>query len=127
MFTRGLRRVGLALAVVTGGVPAMSSAHEWPSRPVRFIMPFVAGGAADASARVLAERLAAKWKQPVVVENRPGAGTIIGTDVVAKAQPDGYTVGWVISAHAVNPSLNARLPYDTTRDLAGITLVYQLK
>ena len=117
----------MTLAIVTACVPAMSKAQEWPTRPVRLIMPFVAGGAADASARVLAERLAAKWKQPVVVENRPGAGTIIGTDAVAKAQPDGYTVGWVISAHAVNPSLHAKLPYDTTRDLAGVTLVYQLK
>src|SRR4029434_8392796 len=127
MVSRWFREVGLALAVLTGCIPAMSSAQEWPTKPVRFIMPFVAGGAADVSARVLAERLAAKWKQPVVVENRPGAGTIIGTDTVAKAQPDGYTFGWVISAHAVNPSLYAKLPYDTMRDLAGVTLVYQLK
>jgi tripartite-type tricarboxylate transporter receptor subunit TctC len=127
MVTRSFREAGLALAIATGWMPAMSSAQEWPSKPVRFIMPFVAGGSSDASARVLAERLAAKWKQPVVVENRPGAGTIIGTDTVAKAQPDGYTVGWVITAHAVNPSLYARLPYDTTRDLAGVTPVYQLK
>ncbi|HEV2008781.1 MAG TPA: tripartite tricarboxylate transporter substrate-binding protein, partial [Burkholderiales bacterium] len=70
---------------------------------------------------------AAKWKQPVVVDNRPGAGTMIATDAVAKAPPDGYTFGWVISAHAVNPSLYAKLPFDTVRDLAGVTLVYQLK
>jgi tripartite-type tricarboxylate transporter receptor subunit TctC len=61
------------------------------------------------------------------VENRPGAGTIIATDLVAKAVPDGHTIGWVITAHAVNPSLYARLPYDTLRDLRGITLAYQLK
>src|SRR5215210_2742358 len=100
MVTRCWREAGLAMAVAVGCVPAMSSAQEWPTKPVRLIMPVVAGGAADASARVLAERLTARWKQPVVVENRPGAGTIIGTDTVAKAQPDGYTFGWVISAHA---------------------------
>jgi tripartite-type tricarboxylate transporter receptor subunit TctC len=115
----------LALAAVTASAPLR--AQDWPARPIRFIFPFVAGGAADASARVLAERLAGKWKQPVLVENRPGAASIIGTDAVAKAQPDGYTFGWVISAHAINPSLYAQLPYDTTRDLAGVTLVYQLK
>jgi tripartite-type tricarboxylate transporter receptor subunit TctC len=127
MVSRCASKVSFALCMVTGCVPAMSNAQEWPTKPIRFIMPFVAGGAADASARALAERLALKWKQPVVVDNRPGAGTIIGTDAVAKAQPDGYTVGWVISAHSVNPSLYAKLPYDTTRDLAGVTLVYQLK
>ena len=127
MVNRCFREAGLTLAMVMGCVPAMSTAQEWPAKAVRFIVPAVAGGSADASARVLAERLAAKWKQPVIVENKPGAGTIIGTDAVAKAQPDGYTFGWVISALAVNPSLYAKLPYDTTKELAGVTLVYQLK
>lgn len=127
MIVHSFRAAGLALAIALGSVPANSGAQEWPTKAARFIVPSVAGGSADALARVLAERLAARWKQPVVVENRPGAGTIIGTDTVAKAQPDGYTFGWVISAHAVNPSLYAKLPYDTTRDLAGVTLVYQLK
>ena len=67
------------------------------------------------------------WKQQVIVDNRPGAGTTIGADAVAKATPDGYTFGWVISAHAINPSLYAKLPYDTVRDFAGVTLVYALK
>ena len=127
MIKHSFKVVRLTLVAALASVPALSNAQEWPTKPVRFIMPVVAGGGADASARALAERLAAKWKQPVVVENRPGAGSIIGTDAVAKAQPDGYTVGWVISAHAVNPSLYAKLPYDTAKDLAGVTLVYQLK
>ena len=127
MTTHSFRTVGLTLAAALSSIPANSSAQQWPTKAVRFIVPSVAGASSDGAARVLAERLAVKWKQPVVVENRPGAGTIIGTDAVAKAQPDGYTFGWVISAHAVNPSLYAKLPYDTTKDLAGITLVYQLK
>jgi tripartite-type tricarboxylate transporter receptor subunit TctC len=118
---------GLTLTLAAVAASAPIHAQEWPAKPIRFIFPFAAGGAADASARVLAERLAAKWKQPVIVENKPGAGSIIGTDAVAKAQPDGHTFGWVITAHAINPSLYAQLPYDTTKDLAGVTLVYQLK
>ncbi len=115
------------LAVVLAIGPAVSSAQGWPAKPIRFIVPSPGGASNDAAARAMAERLAARWKQPVVVDNRPGAGTMIGTDAVAKAPPDGHTFGWVISAHAINPSLYAKLPYDTVRDLAGVTLVYQLK
>ena len=106
---------------------APSSAQDWPSRPFRFIVPAPGGASSDVAARLIAERLAAKWKQPVIVDNKPGAGTVIATDAVAKASPDGHTFGWVISAHAINPSLYAKLPFDTAADLAGVTLVYQLK
>src|SRR5688572_18891713 len=115
----------LVLALASGA--AVSNAQDWPARPVRFVVPSPAGASNDVAARLIAERLAAKWKQPVIVDNKPGAGTVIGTDVVTKAAPDGYTFGWVISAHAINPSLYAKLPFDTARDLAGVTLVYQLK
>jgi tripartite-type tricarboxylate transporter receptor subunit TctC len=104
-----------------------ASAQDWPARPVRFIMPFDAGSSADIAARAIADRLSAQWRQPVVLENKPGAGTIIGTDAVAKAPADGYTFGWVVTAHAINPSLRAKLPYDTLADFAGVTLLYQLK
>lgn len=67
------------------------------------------------------------WKQPVIVDNRPGGGTTVGTNAIAVAPPDGSTFGWVITAHAINPSLYAKLPYDTLRDFAGVTLVYQLR
>jgi tripartite-type tricarboxylate transporter receptor subunit TctC len=91
------------------------------------VLPAPAGSSADAIARALAERLSAKWGQPVVVENKPGGGTIIATDTVAKAPADGYTLGWVITAHAINATLQPHLPYDPVADLAGVTLLYQLK
>jgi tripartite-type tricarboxylate transporter receptor subunit TctC len=108
-------------------LPQLAAANDWPAKPVRFIVPLVAGASADVSARVIAERLAKTWNQSVIVENRPGAGTIPGTNALAKAAPDGYTFGWVINAHAINPSLYANLPYDTLRDFAGVTLIYALK
>jgi tripartite-type tricarboxylate transporter receptor subunit TctC len=103
------------------------AADQWPQRPVRFVFPLPAGSASDVAARAIGQRLSKLWNQQIVVDNRPGAGTTIGTDIVAKAAPDGHTIGWAISAHAINASLYARLPYDTTRDLRGVTLVYQLK
>ena len=114
--------VSLALAF-----PAAAAASDWPSRPVRLVTPAQPGSSADAVARVLAERLSAKWKQPVVIENRAGAGGIVGSEAVAKSAPDGYTLGWIITSHAINASLHPRLPYDTLRDFAGVTLLYQLK
>jgi tripartite-type tricarboxylate transporter receptor subunit TctC len=108
-------------------LPCVAAASDWPARPVRLVSPAQAGSSADAIARALAEKLAAKWKQPVVIENRPGAGAIIGTEAVAKSPPDGYTLGWIITSHAINSSLHPKLPYDSLRDFAGVTLLYQLK
>jgi tripartite-type tricarboxylate transporter receptor subunit TctC len=107
--------------------PAAIGAEWSPTRPVRFIMPFAAGASADGAARMIAQHLSKTWKVPVIVDNRPGAGTTIGTQVVATAPPDGHTFGWVITAHSINPSLYPKLPYDTLRDLSGVTLVYQLR
>jgi tripartite-type tricarboxylate transporter receptor subunit TctC len=106
-----------------------SSAHagDWPAKPVRLIVPSPAGAQNDIAARVIAEQLSNTWHQPVIVQNMPGGGTTIGTNAVAKAAPDGYTIGWVISAHAINPTLMMELPYDTLHDFAGVTLVYGLK
>ena len=98
-----------------------AAADAWPSRPVRLVVPFSAGGATDAVARLLAQRLGAAWQQPVIVDNKPGAGTVLGTDYVAKAPPDGYTFGMVVSAHAINPSLRPKLPYDTLKDFAAVS------
>ena len=115
-----------ALAVTLASVSAIAA--EWnPTRPVRFIMPFVAGASADSAARVIAQHLSKAWKQPVIVDNRPGGGTTIGTQVVATAAPDGHTFGWVITAHSINPSLYPKLSYNTLRDFSGVTLVYQLR
>ena len=115
------------IAALAFCLPAAFAADEWPTKPVRFIVPSPAGASNDVSARFIAERLSKMWRQPVVVENRPGGGTTIGTNALAKAAPDGYTIGWVISAHGINPSLYADLPYDTLRDFSGVTLVYALK
>ena len=115
-----------ALAVTLAS--AAASGAEWsPTRPVRLIMPIAAGSSADSAARVIAQHLSRTWKHPVIVDNRPGGGTTIGTQVVAGAAPDGHTFGWVIAAHSINPSLYSKLPYDTLRDFSGVTLVYQLR
>ena len=117
-------RLIVALAALLLAPPIL--AQEWPRRSVTFVVPAAPGSSADTAARALAERLSAKWKQPVVVENKPGAGSTIATNTVAKAR-DGHTIGWVIAAHATNPTLRKDLPYDTLKDLAGVTLVYQLR
>jgi tripartite-type tricarboxylate transporter receptor subunit TctC len=88
---------------------------------VRLIVPFPPGGATDALARLMGEKLGENWKQPVVIENRPGANTTLGTDVVAKSPPDGHTLGIVTGSHVINPLLTDKLPYDTLKDLTGVT------
>jgi tripartite-type tricarboxylate transporter receptor subunit TctC len=96
---------------------------SFPSRPLKLVVPFAPGGATDILGRLLADQLATRWGQPVVVENKPGAGTIVGTSAVVNAPADGYTIGVAISAHVINPSLHPNLPYDTLRDLAGVSLL----
>ena len=102
------------------------SAHaqqSFPVRPVRLIVPFTAGAINDLIARLLAAKLAEGWHQQVVVDNRPGAGTVIGTDLVAKANPDGYTLLLASAAFAINPTLYAKLPFDPLRDFAPVSLI----
>jgi tripartite-type tricarboxylate transporter receptor subunit TctC len=98
-------------------------ADTYPSRPVRVIVPFAPGGGADITIRIMSDALRTQLGQPIVVENRAGGSTIIGTDLVAKARPDGYTILIVTSTFAINPSLHESLPYDPIKDLAPITLV----
>ena len=103
---------------------AAALAQAYPSRPIRFIVPFAAGGISDAAARVVGQKLTERWGQQVVVENRTGAGGTIGTDIAAKAKPDGYTLLMGSSTElALNPNLYRKLPYDTTRDFVPIALV----
>jgi tripartite-type tricarboxylate transporter receptor subunit TctC len=98
--------------------------QAFPSRPVRYIVPFPPGGATDIIARVLAQKMTEAWGQPVVVENRAGAAGAIGSDAVAKAAPDGYTLLMgTTSTHAVSPAVNPKLPYNTLTDFAPVTLV----
>jgi len=98
-------------------------AADYPNKTVRLVVPFPPGGATDALARLIAEKLSEKWKQPVVVDNKPGGNTAIGTDVVAKSAPDGHVVGMVTGSHVTNPLLGAKLPYDTLKDLTGVMML----
>lgn len=100
-----------------------ATADGFPDHPVRMIVPLPAGGASDVVARLIAQKLGDLWKQGVVVDNRPGAGTLIGSTAVARAPRDGYTFGMVISAHVINPSLRAHMPYDTVKDFTPLTLL----
>lgn len=98
------------------------TAADFPRRPVRIVVPFQTGGLPDIAARLIGPQLVEVWKQPVVVENRPGAGGIIGTDIVAKATPDGHTLLMPTSGHAAMPAVSAKLPFDPIRDFAPITM-----
>ena len=111
----------LAAALLVG--PSASGAQEYPSRPIRLIVPFAAGGGTDFVGRLFAQKLAEVWAQQVVVDNRPGAAGILGSDLAAKATPDGYTLLMGSGSHNVNPSLYSKLPYDTRRDFAPVTLI----
>lgn len=99
------------------------SAQTFPNRPVTLIVPNQPGGAMDILARLLEKGLGEAWKQPVVVVFKPGAGTVLGTDFVAKSAPDGHTIGLVITGHMINPSLRKTMPFDTVKDLSGVSLL----
>ena len=110
------------LALSAGTVSAQG--QEWPNRPVRIVVPYPAGGAVDIVTRALADRLSAQWRQPVVVENKAGAGGLIGADSVSKATPDGYTlVMATVSSHAIAPAVYRKMPYDASADFGAISLV----
>ncbi len=121
---RPLRMLVAGLAALVA-FAAPVAAQPWPSKPVRIVVPFTPGSATDIIARTLAERLQGALGQPVVVENRPGAGGTIGAAVVAQSAPDGYTFLVQSSGHTVNPHIYTSLPYDTLRDFHGVTrMVY---
>lgn len=114
----------VAMALTVAGLPAAAQDDGYPAKPVRVIVPFGAGGTADLVARVVSEQLGRLLGQPFVVENKPGAGGTIGSDLLAKANPDGYTVGWgSVSTHATSVSLYPKLPYDPRKDFAPISRV----
>ncbi|MFC3124471.1 tripartite tricarboxylate transporter substrate binding protein [Pseudoroseomonas globiformis] len=114
----------LAIPAVLAGRGAAGQSN-WPNQTVRIIVPYTPGGASDIAARLLAEKLTATWKQSVVVENRTGANGIVGSDAVAKAQPDGATLGFVSVNHAVNAALYTT-PFDTLKDFTVITQIYSV-
>ncbi len=117
----------LCLPVALSAFAAPASAQEFPKGPVRIIVPFPPGGPTDTVGRLLAQKLQKTWGQPVILDYKPGAGTVIGVDAVAKSAPDGMTIGMVNSSFAVNPTLRKKLPYDTRKDLAGVTQLYNMQ
>jgi tripartite-type tricarboxylate transporter receptor subunit TctC len=116
--------VAFGLCGVVGIAGNSAAAEPYPSKSVKLIVPFPAGGPADVMGRVVAKMLTDSFKQPVIIENKPGAGGNIGTDAVAKAAPDGYTLGIsLVSSLAIAPGLYSKLPYDAGKDFAPITMV----
>src|SRR5687767_11095856 len=112
-------RAALALLVLLAGSAAW--AQGYPSRPVKIVVPYGVGGSADVYARFLGAKLQDSLGQPVVIENRPGGGSIVGTDVVAKSEADGYTLLMMSNTHTVNETLIPKKPFDLMRDFAPIT------
>lgn len=125
---RGIRflLIGTLLTVMAYPAPAVaqqSAAAAYPVKPIRLIVPLAPGGPSDIMARTVAQKLSEHMKQTVIVDNRPGASATIGTEIAAKSPPDGYTIILVSNTIAINPSLFAKLPYDTLRDLAAVSLL----
>lgn len=118
--------VALAVAaLIAMGAAAGASAQAYPTKPIRIVVPFAPGGPNDILARLVGQHLTQSWGPQVIVDNRPGAGTVIGTDLVAKSPPDGYTLLVASTTTATNPSLVKKLPYDTLRDFSPVILMAQ--
>ena len=114
--------VGAALALAAAAALAQREpVQNYPSKPIRLIVPFAPGGGTDITARTIGQKLAEAWGQPVVIDNRSGAAGNIGMELAAKSPPDGYTLTLVSATHSVNPSLKSNLPYDLVRDLTPVT------
>jgi tripartite-type tricarboxylate transporter receptor subunit TctC len=118
-----MNRIGLPLAFLLLTACVQAFAQSYPARAVRVVVPFPAGGPSDVLVRTMAQRMTEGWGQPVIVENKPGANTVIGAETVARSAPDGYTLLMVIdSTLTMNPSLYSKLPYDAIKDFAPITV-----
>ncbi|MDB5925883.1 MAG: transporter [Betaproteobacteria bacterium] len=117
---RAITATGVACALLLTR-PGYSHAQTFPNKPVRWIVAFGAGGPGDELARVIAPALSELWKQQVIIDNRPGANTIVGTELAARAAPDGYTMVMISSGFTINTTLYPKLPYDPLRDLVAVT------
>src|SRR4051794_14067791 len=111
------------VAILASLLTTIVQAQTYPAKPLRMVVPFAPGGGTDVIARYLANGMSESLNRQVVVDNRAGANGIIGTEIVARSAPDGYTLLFVSSPHSVNPSLYAKLPYDTLRDFAPVSMV----
>ena len=110
-------------SVLVLAASAVHAQEKYPNKPIRMLVGFTAGSGTDFLARTIGQKMAEGWNQQVVVDNRPGAGGMIASEILARATPDGYTLMIVSNGHAVNASLYSKLPYDTLRDFAGVTYV----
>ncbi len=116
--------IRLIAAIALASLATLAQAQAWPSKPIKWVVPFAPGGTTDILARTVGEKLALALGQPVIIENKPGAGGSVGAEYTAKAAPDGYTImGGTISTHAINASLYKDLPYDPVKDFVAITLI----
>ena len=113
----------IAIAAAALALSSFAQAQEYPSKPIRLIVPLTTGSGADIAGRIIAQRLNEHWKQPVIVENRPGAGGQIGTAAVVKADADGYTLLVQSSSHAANPAIYKSLPYDPLKDIVDVAIL----
>jgi tripartite-type tricarboxylate transporter receptor subunit TctC len=117
------RAFNLSAAAIVAAPSFAQSQSAWPNKPIRIVVPYTPGGFTDQMARLVQPGLQARLGQPVVIDNKPGANSLIGVDAVAKAPPDGSTFGVVIAAYAANTTLYPKLPYDPAKDLAGVSLM----
>jgi hypothetical protein len=122
MFKRAIQIILGILMLQIGLMSAYTQAQSYPNKPIKIVIGFSPGGGPDISARAIGQKMTEKWGQSVIVENRPGAGSNIATQVVATAKPDGYTLLSVSNAFAISPAIYSKLPFDTLKDLEGITL-----
>ncbi len=122
-----MKRIGLLLGAVVAfcvcAVATQAVAQSYPRRPIRLIVPFGAGGGTDNLARIIEPSVSRALGQSLIIDNRPGAGSVIGMEAVAKAAPDGYTLVMTDTSIAVNPSLHKSLPYDTLKDFEPVSLL----
>ena len=116
------RRILLTALALLACLPA-AHAQDYPNKPVRIVVPFPAGGTTDIITRAVAQKLSEEWKQPVIVDNRPGGGANIGADFAVRSAPDGYTLLMASTAHSINASLYPKMTYDPVKDFAPIVLV----
>ena len=115
--------LGLTVACGLAMLPDQAHAQAYPNKPIRMVIPYTPGGFTDTMARSIGDALARALGQPMVYDNKPGANSLIGAGMVAKAAPDGYTLATVIAAHSVNPSLYQKMPFDAVKDFTPVTLI----
>lgn len=126
-FTRRLTLAAMMTLPLLLAAPRLAHAQEFPKGPVKIIIPFTAGGPTDTVGRLIAQKLQDIWGQTVIIDYKPGAGTVIGVDFVARAPADGHVIGLVNAAFTVNPSLRSSLPYDTQKDIRGVTQIADMQ